>query len=83
MFRLRKETPDINSSWYYIDLKPDDIVICKPEEMNVKGYDIVNDANAMFNYINNFSNKDFLLERIKKKLKKVRCLAILLNFFKF
>ena len=80
VFRLREETPDIYSSWRngygqtandylireMIDLKPNDIVICQPEEMNIEGYDIVDDANAMFNYINGFFDKDFELEKIKK-----------------
>ncbi len=80
VFRLREETPNIYRSWNegygstcsdrmirkIIDLKPNDIVICQPEEMNVRGQDIIDDANSMFNYINKFSDKDFELEKIKK-----------------
>ena len=80
VFRLREETPDIYKSWVssygstsddymirkVIDLKPNDIVICQPEEMNVQGYDIVDDANSMFDYINNIPGRDFELEKIKK-----------------
>jgi len=84
VFRLREETPDITSSWYdgygrtcedrlirnVIDLKPNDIVICQPEEMNVYGNDIVEDANNMFDYINSFDGKDFELEKVKKLERK-------------
>ena len=88
VFRLREETPDITQPWSdgygrtcddrmireIIDLKDNDIVICQPDEMNVLGNDIVDDANSMFDYINNFKGKDFLLERIKKEegLQKVK-----------
>ncbi len=80
VLRLMEATPDINSIWHdgygtpcndytirtIIDLKPNDIVICRPDEMNIRGYDIVDDANNMFDYINNFDGKDFELEKIKK-----------------
>ena len=81
VFRLREETPDITYPWSdgygrtcddrtireIIDLKDNDIVICQPDEMYVLGNDIVDDANSMFDYINNFKGKDFLLERIEKE----------------
>lgn len=80
VFRLREETPDITSPWNdgygrtcndltireIIDLKQNDIVICQPQEMNVRGNDIIDDANSMFEYINNLNVKDFELEKIKK-----------------
>lgn len=80
VFRLIEETPDIYSGWSdgygktandsmireVIDLKPNDIVICQPEEMNVRGFNIIDDANAMVDYINNYSDRDFKLERIRK-----------------
>lgn len=88
VFRLREETPDITYPWSdgygrtcddrmireIIDLKDNDIVICQPDEMNVLGNDIVDDANSMFDYINNFKGKDFLLEKIEKEegLQKVK-----------
>lgn len=79
VFRLREETPDIKYYWTdgygrtcddalirkIIDLKENDIVICQPEEMNVYGRDIIEDANNMFDYINSLNVKDFELEKIK------------------
>lgn len=81
VFRLREETPDITYSWSsgygrtcsdrmirdIIDLKDNDIVICTPEEMNVLGNDIVDDANSMFDYINRFKGKDFILDKVEKE----------------
>ncbi len=78
VFRLREITPDIESSWSdgygrtcndylireYIDLKDNDIVICQPDEMGVYGRSIVDDANSMFDYINKFEGKDFILDKI-------------------
>lgn len=78
VFRLREETPDIESHWKngygrtcndfmireIIDLKDNDIVICQPEEMNVLGENIVDDANHMFDYINQFQGKDFIFDKI-------------------
>jgi hypothetical protein len=82
VFRLREETPDITRPWNdgygrtcddkmirdIIDLKDNDIVICQPSEMNVLGNDIVDDANSMFDYINNFKVKDFILEKVEKEV---------------
>lgn len=79
-FRLKEITPDIYRGWSdgygatcddytirkIIDLKPNDIVICKPEEMNIRGYDIIDDANAMFSYINKYTGDEVELEHIKK-----------------
>jgi len=67
IFNLREKTPDISEDWLLgygstcgvelirsiIDLKENDIVICKPDEMGVKGVDLIIDANAMFKYIDN------------------------------
>ena len=80
VFRLYEETPDITRCWIdgygkalddytirkIIDLKDNDIVICKPDEMGVRGYDIIDDANAMFDYINKFTSKDVELEHAKR-----------------
>lgn len=85
VFRLREETPDITFDWTngygattddytirkIIDLKENDIVICQPEEMGVRGYDIIEDANSMFAYINNFTSDNIEFEHVKR-LKKVR-----------
>lgn len=79
-FRLKEQTPDISRSWVdgygrtcddytirqVLDLKENDIVICQAEEMGVKGYDIIDDANAMFEYINKFTNEEVKLEHIKR-----------------
>ncbi len=78
VFRLREITPDIETAWSdgygrtcndylireYIDLKDNDIVICQPDEMGVLGHNIVDDANSMFDYINKFEGKDFILDKI-------------------
>lgn len=80
IFRLQEETPDITYGWTggygkpcddytirdVIDLKEDSIVICLPEEMHVKGKDIIDDANAMFDYINKFTSEDIELQHVKK-----------------
>lgn len=80
VFRLREETPDITKPWTngygytcndytireILDLKENDIVICSPDEMGVQGYDIVDDANAMFDYISRFTNETVELEHIKR-----------------
>lgn len=80
VFRLREETPDITYSWTngygktaddytirkIIGLKDNDLVICQPDEMGVKGYDIIDDANAMFDYINKYTSEDVELEHVKK-----------------
>lgn len=78
IFKLREQTPDITSDWtdgygeacgdYIIrkmlSLTEKDIVICRPDEMGVKGYDIIDDANAMFDYISKFTNESIELEHI-------------------
>ena len=88
VFRLREETPDINMCWSdgygstcddrmirkIIDLKDNDIVICQPAEMNVLGNDIVDDANNMFDYINKFEGKDFVLQKLEKEKNKQKVL---------
>ena len=81
IFRLREVTPDINSNWAQdygctvddytirriIDLKDNDIVICQPSEMGVGGYDILEDANHMFNYINNFTSDSIQFSHIERE----------------
>lgn len=81
VFKLREVTPDITTSWTWgygktcsentirkiIDLNKNDIVICRPDEMNVHGNDLIEDANSMFEYINNENNeKDFELPHLQK-----------------
>lgn len=80
VFRLKEQTPDITRSWTsgygstcddytirkVIDLKENDIVICQPDEMGINGYDIIDDANRMFNYINRFTSDALELEHIKR-----------------
>lgn len=80
VFRLREQTPDITSTWVdgygatcddytvrkVINLKENDIVVCQPSEMNVRGNDIIDDANAMFQYIYKFTNEEVELAHIKR-----------------
>lgn len=80
VFRLREETPDITYGWTdgygrtsddytirkIIDLKDNDVVICQPDEMGINGYDIIDDANAMFDYINRFTSDEVELEHVKR-----------------
>ena len=80
VFRLMEQTPDITRDWTgvygrtcddytirkVIELAENDIVICRPEEMGVQGYDIIDDANSMFDYINKFTSEKVKLEHIKK-----------------
>jgi len=80
VFRLREETPNITSDWTdgygktsddytirkIVGLKENDIVICQPEEMGIRGDDIIDDANAMFDYINKFTSESVKLEHIKR-----------------
>lgn len=79
IFRLMEQTPDITMAWIsgygitcddytireVISLAENDIVICRPDEMGVQGYDIIDDANAMFDYINKFTNESIKLEHVK------------------
>ena len=79
IFRLMEQTPDITMAWTsgygstcddytireVISLAENDIVICRPDEMGVQGYDIIDDANAMFDYINKFTNESIKLEHVK------------------
>ena len=81
--RLMEETPDIKCGWTHgygfpcddytvrqiIGLKENNIVICKPEEMGVRGKNIVDDANAMVDYINKFTSEDIKLEHLKRERK--------------
>ena len=81
VFKLREETPDISREWVnsygrtcddftirkIIDLQENDIVICQPEEMGIEGHNIIDDANAMFDYINRFNLKDVELSHIERE----------------
>lgn len=80
VLRLREETPDISFSWTngygktcddytireILNLKENDIVICRPDEMGIYGYDIIDDANATIDYINKFTNEKIKIEHIKR-----------------
>ncbi len=81
IFRLIEVTPHAESSWLngygsacdesmvrsIIDLEPNDIVIVEPDEMNIKGKDLIDDANSMFDCINKKrKTEDFELPHIKK-----------------
>ncbi len=80
-FRLIETTPNINYSWddsygcpsnlstmkKWIDLKNNDIIIPTIPEIGIKGNNIVNDTNRLFNYINSLSEKDFELKEIDKQ----------------
>lgn len=80
VFRLREETPDLIDGWdigygkaaddytirKILNLKEDDIVICSPDEMGVLGYDIIDDANSMFDYINKITSDFVELEHVKR-----------------
>ena len=86
VFKLREETPDIKEGWTdgygrtcddytirkVINLKDNDIVICQPDEMGVRGRDIIDDANAMFDYINKFNQKDIELSHIQREEERGR-----------
>lgn len=79
-FRLKEQTPDITSSWadgygipsnlqtmkQIIELKNNDIIIPTIEELNIRGNDIIDDTNSLFNYINSLSEKDFELKPVQK-----------------
>lgn len=79
-FRLIEETPDITSCWVHgygvpsdldtmkkiIELRSNDIIIPTIEELNIRGEDIIDDTNSVFDYINSMSEKDFELPKIQK-----------------
>lgn len=79
-FRLIEQTPDITSSWVdnygipsdlqtmkqIIELRNNDIIIPTIEELNIRGDDIIDDTNSLFNYINSLSEKDFELKPVQK-----------------
>ena len=79
-FRLVEETPDITSFWacgygipsdletikQIIDLKSTDIIIPTIDELGIKGNDIIDDTNSVFNYINSLSERDFELKPVEK-----------------
>lgn len=79
-FRLIEETPNITSSWVsgygkpsdletmkqIIDLKSNDIIIPTIDELGINGYDIIDDTNSLFNYINSLPEKDFELKPVEK-----------------
>ena len=84
-FRLIEVTPDITRGWAngygrpsdldemkkIIDLNKNDIIIPTIDELNINGYDIIDDTNRLFEYINSMSEKDFELEKVKKLERKI------------
>lgn len=80
-FRLIEETKDAtNYGWAsgygrpsdimtikkIIEPKPNDVIIPTIDELNIHGNDIIDDANNLFDYVNQSSDKEFVLQRIKK-----------------
>ena len=80
-FRLIEETKDAtNYGWasgygkpsnistirQIIEPNKNDIIIPTIDELNIYGRDLTEDTNNLFEYINRSSEKDFVLERIKK-----------------
>lgn len=85
-FRLIEVTPDITSSWSngygrpsdlstmkkVIDLDKNDIIIPTIEELNIRGDNLVDDANSLFDYINRIDGKEFTLDRAEESPKVYR-----------
>ena len=85
-FRLIEVTPDITSSWSsgygrpsdlstmkkVIDLDKNDIIIPTIEELNIRGNSVVDDANSLFDYVNQIENKEFTLDRVEESSKVYR-----------
>lgn len=85
-FRLIEVTPDITSSWSngygrpsdlstmkkVIDLDKNDIIIPTIEELNIRGDNLVDDANSLFDYINRIDGKEFTLDRVEESPKVYR-----------
>ena len=81
IFRLKEKTPDISREWIcgygrtcddytirkVIDLQDNDIVICQPNEMGVRGNNLIDDANSMFDYINRYNKGDVELQHIARE----------------
>ena len=53
-----------------IDLKTNDIIIPTIDELGIGGYDIIDDTNSVFDYINSLSEKDFELNYVEKVRKR-------------
>lgn len=85
-FRLIEVTPNITSSWSngygrpsdlstmkkVIDLDKNDIIIPTIEELNIRGDNLVDDANSLFDYINRIDGKEFTLDRVEESPKVYR-----------
>ena len=85
-FRLIEVTPDITSSWSngygrpsdlstmkkVIDLDKNDIIIPTIEELNIRGENLVDDANSLFDYVNRIDGKEFTLDRVEESPKVYR-----------
>lgn len=85
-FRLIEVTPDITSSWSngygrpsdlstmkkVIDLDKNDIIIPTIEELNIRGDNLVDDANSLFDYVNRIDGKEFTLDRVEESPKVYR-----------
>ncbi len=80
-FRLIEESKDATySSWAHgygrpsdfitikkiIEPHKNDIIIPTIDEIGITGHDLIDDANHLFDYINNQGDKDFILKRIPK-----------------
>ena len=80
-FRLIEETKDATNpewAWTYgcpsnimtikkiIEPKTNDIIIPTIDELGIRGMDIIEDANNLFEYVNQSSDKEFILKRIKR-----------------
>lgn len=85
-FRLIEVTPNITSSWSngygrpsdlstmkkVIDLDKNDIIIPTIEELNIRGENLVDDANSLFDYVNRIDGKEFTLDRVEESPKVYR-----------
>lgn len=79
-FRLVEETKEATDIWVpgygipsdlvtvkkIMELKSNDIIIPTIDELGITGDNIIDDANRLFEYVNQSSNKDFVLQKIKK-----------------
>ena len=81
MFRLKEVTPNITSAWRStygrpctdemiretLKLKKQDIVINKPDVMNVFGRNLFFDAEAMMEYIDKQTDQEHSLKPFQKR----------------
>lgn len=55
-----------------IDLDKNDIIIPTIEELNVRGENLVDDANSLFDYVNRIDGKEFTFDRVEESPKVYR-----------